>query len=157
MTDTTVEDLINAAATIATDAAEGRLDPEHLEQQMLTELRELFGNVIGEDDPLWPLQTEVARQVVSRGGISTDELSEWLAVQRRRENPDTDAPSEPLSPPVPIDGSSTPPEPVSSVSGELSPENGSADDDLDGVPREVLAEAERAALAVIAEWREANR
>lgn len=153
MTDTTVEDMINAAASIATDAAEGRLDPATLEQQLVTELQALVGTVVGPEDPLWPIQTDVARQVVSRGGIEANELSEWAAVAHRRENPDT----EPLSPTVPIGGADTPPEVSSSGSGELSPENGSADDDLDGVPREVLAEAERAALAVIAEWREANR
>lgn len=153
MTDTTVEDMINAAASIATDAAEGRLDPEHLEQQMLTELRALFGTVVGAGDPLWPLQTEVARQVVSRGGISTDELAEWLAVQRRRENPD----AEPPSAPVPLDGSATPPEAISSVSGELSPESDALPDDLADVPREVIVRAEAAAMVVIDQWRESQR
>lgn len=154
MTDTTVEDVINAAASIATDAAEGRLNPEHLEQQMLTEVRALVGTVVGEDDPLWPLQLDVARGVLAAGGVPTDELAEWLAVQRRRENPEA-AEETALSAPVPIDGSTTSTEPVSSVSGELSPDN-DAHDDLSDVPRDVIAEAEAAAMEIIGRWREAR-
>lgn len=151
MTDTTVEDVINAAATIATDAAEGRLDPATIESQLAEELRDLFGTVVGEDDPLWPLQTEVARQVVSRGGIPTDELSEWLAVQHRRENPD--ASSETLSAPVPIDGADTPPEAISSGSSEVSPEDDALPDDLSDVPRHIIVQAEAAAMSIITRWR----
>ncbi|MEC4857123.1 flagellar hook-length control protein [Mycobacteroides chelonae] len=153
MTDTTVEDMINAAASIATDAAEGRLDPEHLEQQMLTELRALFGTVVGAGDPLWCLQREIASGVLAAGGIPTDEMAEWLAVQRRRENPD----AEPPSAAAPLDGSTTPPEAISSGSGELSPESDALPDDLADVPREVIVRAEAAAMAVITEWRESQR
>ncbi|MDM2099593.1 flagellar hook-length control protein [Mycobacteroides abscessus] len=148
---TTKRDAIEAAMSVANDVASGKLDPEHLEQQAVTELRDLVGTVVGEDDPLWPLQVQIANGVLAAGGVPTDELSEWLAVQRRRDGVET----EPLSAPVPIDGTDTPPEVSSSASGTLSPENDAADDDDDfsDVPREVIKEAERAAWAIINEWR----
>jgi len=149
MTTMTPEDAIKAASSVAREIADGKLDPAALEAEMLTELRDLFAVVVEEHDPLWPLQVDVARQVVSRGGIPTDEMAEWLAVQRRRENPD----AEPLNAPV----ADTSPEPVSSDSVEHSPENGAADDDFADVPREVIVQAERAALAVIDQWRESQR
>ncbi|WP_198537999.1 flagellar hook-length control protein [Mycobacteroides chelonae] len=154
MTAPTKRDAIEAAMNLADDVASGKVDPAHLEQQMVEELHELVGTVVGAGDPLWPLQTEVARGVLAVGGIEANELSEWLAVARRRENPD--APSEPLSAPVPIDGSSTVPEPVSSGSVAHSPENDAADDDFADVPRHIIVEAERAAMVVIDQWRESR-
>ena len=155
MTTTTASDVVTAAMSIADDVAQGHLDPERLESQLTEELRDLFVVVVGPEDPLWPIQTDVARQVVSRGGIPTDELSEWLAVQHRRENPD--ASSETLSAPVPIDGADTPPEVSSSGSGPHSPESDPADDDFADLPPSVIKEAEQAAMAIVNEWREANR
>ncbi|TDZ77063.1 flagellar hook-length control protein [Mycobacteroides salmoniphilum] len=149
MTAPTKRDAIEAAMNLADDVASGKVDPAHLEQQMVEELHELVGTVVGAGDPLWPLQTEVASGVLAAGGIPTDELGEWLSVQRRRENPD----AEPLSAPVPIDGSSTPPEVVSSGSGPHGPENDALPDDLADVPRSVIIEAEAAAMSVITEWR----
>ncbi|SIL05527.1 hypothetical protein [Mycobacteroides abscessus] len=151
MSATTTADLIRAATSVARDVSDGKLDPAALEAEMLTELRDLFAVVVDEHDPLWPLQVDVARQVVSRGGIPTDEMAEWLSVQRRRENPDTDA--EALNVPVPIGGADTPPEAISSGSGELSPESDALPDDLKDVPREVIVQAEAAAMVVIDQWR----
>lgn len=84
MTTMTPEDAIKAASSVARDAAEGRLSPAALEQQAVTECRELFGTVAGAVDPLWPLHLDVARQVLARDGIPADELAEWLAVARQR-------------------------------------------------------------------------
>lgn len=153
MSTTTTADLIRAATSVARDVSDGRLDPATLERQMVEELHELVGSVVGEDDPLWPLQLDVARGVLAAGGLDASELSEWAAVARRRENPDTEA----LSAPVPIGGADTPPEANSSGSGELSPENDAADDDFADLPPSVIKEAEQAAMAIVNEWREANR
>ncbi|SIL58144.1 flagellar hook-length control protein [Mycobacteroides abscessus subsp. abscessus] len=153
MSATTTADLIRAATSVARDVSDGKLDPATLEQQMVEELQALVAVVVGAGDPLWPIQIDVARGVLAAGGIPTDEMAEWLAVQRRLENPD----SEPLSAAVPLDGSTTPPKAISSGSGELSPENDAADDDFADVPREVLAEAERAALDIINAWRDSQR
>lgn len=96
MTTTTPEDAIKAAASVARDIADGKLSPSALADQAVAELRELFAEVIGPDDPAWPVQVDVARQVLGLGGISADELSEWAAVMCRRAG---EAP-EPPAPPV---------------------------------------------------------
>ena len=80
----TTQDAIKAATSIARDIAEGRLDPATLQKQSVTELRDLFGSVVGESDPLWTLHADVARQAVSLGALSADELSEWAAVMRHK-------------------------------------------------------------------------
>lgn len=64
MTAPTKRDAIEAAMNLADDVASGKLDPAHLEQQLVTELRELFGTVVGAGDPLWDLQIDVARGVL---------------------------------------------------------------------------------------------
>ncbi|OHU77463.1 hypothetical protein [Mycobacteroides chelonae] len=152
MSATTTADLIRAATSVARDVSDGKLDPATLEQQMVEELQALVAVVVGAGDPLWDLQVQVASGVLAAGGIEANELSEWAAVAHRRENPD--APSEAA---VPIGGADTPPEAILSGSGELSPESDPADDDFADVPREVLAEAEAAAMEIIDLWREANR
>ncbi|OBF56721.1 flagellar hook-length control protein [Mycobacterium sp. 852002-53434_SCH5985345] len=80
----TGEDAIRAAASVARDVADGKLNPADLEAQTAAELRQLFGAVIGEDDVAWPVQLDVCRQVLALGGVPADELSEWLAVARHR-------------------------------------------------------------------------
>lgn len=107
---TTASDVVTAAMGIAKDAAEGGLSPATLEAELQAELRAVFGVVVGPEDPAWPVQLDVARGVLAHGGIPTDELSEWLAVQRRREAPDAPEPDQ------------TPPEPVSVPSEPRSPE-----------------------------------
>jgi|GEM_PF-5607657 len=84
MTTTTKADAINGALSIADDVAQGRISPEDLEAQAVAELRELFGTVVGEGDPLFALQQEVCRGVLAVDGIPADELSEWLAVSRAK-------------------------------------------------------------------------
>ncbi|ANE80147.1 flagellar hook-length control protein [Mycobacterium adipatum] len=113
MTITTPEDAIKAASSIARDVADGRLTPADMEAQLQTELRALVGTVVGEGDPLFDLQVEIARGVLAVGGIPVDELAEWLAVARHRAG-------EPVSVPEPDDA---PPEPVSLPTVALSPES----------------------------------
>jgi hypothetical protein len=84
MSATTKRDVVDAAMSIAKDAAEGRLSPAELDAAVVEECRELFGIVVGEGDPMWPVQVEVARAVLAAGGISIDEQVEWLAVARHR-------------------------------------------------------------------------
>lgn len=77
---------VESAMSIARDVTEGRLNPEQLEQQAIAEARALFGTAIGPEDPIWPLQVDIARQVLAIGGaISANELAEWSAVERSRE------------------------------------------------------------------------
>jgi len=98
MTTTTPEDAIKAAASVARDVADGTLSPADLEAQAVAECRELFGTVIGEGDALWALHADVARQAVSLGALSADELSEWAAVLRHKAG-------EVVEPPAPHDDS----------------------------------------------------
>jgi hypothetical protein len=76
------DDVIRAAASVARDAAEGRLNPAALQEQAVAECRELFGTVAGPGDALWEIQVEVARAVLAQKGIPADELAECLAVAR---------------------------------------------------------------------------
>jgi len=78
------DDVIRAAASVAREAAEGRLSPAALQEQAVAECRKLFGTVAGPGDALWELQVEVARAVLGAGGIPADELAEWAAVARQR-------------------------------------------------------------------------
>jgi hypothetical protein len=80
-------DVVAAAMSIAEDVTEGKLAPADLESEVTAAARDLFGQVVGEGDPLFPLQIEVARGVLAAGGLSVDEQAEWLAVARRRETP----------------------------------------------------------------------
>lgn len=76
---------IKSAMSVARDVAEGRLLPSDLAQEALEAARGLFGTVAGPNDALWPLQADVARQVLAFGGVPANELAEWLAVQRAAE------------------------------------------------------------------------
>jgi hypothetical protein len=87
MTHMTKRDAVAAAMSIAEDVTEGKLAPAALEAQLVAECRALVGPVVGEGDPLFPLQLEVCRSVLAAGGLSSAEISEWLAVARRRETP----------------------------------------------------------------------
>jgi hypothetical protein len=82
------DNAIKAATSVARDIAEGRLDPAALEAQAAEECRQLFGTVVGRDDPLWGLHVDIARQVLAGGGIPAGELQEWAAVARSREHVD---------------------------------------------------------------------
>ncbi|MGV0045524.1 flagellar hook-length control protein [Mycobacterium colombiense] len=84
MSTLTKRDAIDAALSVADDVAHGRIDPTALQQQAVSECRELFGTVFGEGDALWTLHADVARQAVGLGALSPDELREWAAVLDRR-------------------------------------------------------------------------
>lgn len=141
----TAADVINAAAAIATDAAEGRLDPAALDAELAAACTELMGTVVGPDDPLFGLQLNIARQVIAAGGVPTDELAEWLAVQRRREGADADATAaaeatDGRGGPDPAAGADVLTEADSDASGPHSPENDAAPADADAEPVELAAD-----------------
>lgn len=82
------ETAIKAAMSVARDLAEGRLPVADLDAIAATESTALFATVVGPGDPVWPTQVAVARRVLALGGVTADELREWLAVAQA----DTDAP-----------------------------------------------------------------
>lgn len=100
MTTMTPEDAIKAAASVAREIADGKLLPADLEAHAVAECRALAGEVVGPDSPLWPLQVDIARQAVSLGALSAEELSEWAAVFRRRAG-EAVKPPEPQDDPLP--------------------------------------------------------
>jgi hypothetical protein len=77
-------DAVESAMSIAADVTAGTLDPANLESEVIAAARDLVGTVVGEGDPLWPLQLQIARGVLAAGGLSGDEVSEWLSVARHR-------------------------------------------------------------------------
>ncbi|WP_373202356.1 flagellar hook-length control protein [Mycobacterium marinum] len=120
----TTSDVITAAMSIASEAADGRLDPAALQATAVAECRELFGTVVGDGDALWSLHAEVARQAIALGALSADELSEWAAVMRRRAGETV----EPPAPPVDL----LPPDSAAS-DGESQPELTDDDGETDAV------------------------
>lgn len=108
------KDAVLAAVTLAEDIDRGQVDPAALDAELVERCRELCATVLGPDDPLFDLQTDIARQVLAAGGLSVDELAEWLAVARRRAG----------VPPEPLGGPDLPADAESSVSEPHSPENG---------------------------------
>jgi hypothetical protein len=136
---TSAADVVDAAMSVAQDAADGKLSPADLEAAAIGELRSLVGEVVGPGDRCWELQCEIARSVLAAGGIPADEVSEWAAVQRASEEP-------PLSVPEPSDPHQVAPEPISFASGPLSPENDQPDADPECVAE---IEAEQPAAPVI--------
>lgn len=80
----TKRDAIVSALAVAEDIDAGRIDPAALDAELADRCRSLVGTVVGGGDPLWPLQVDIARQVLGLGGVPTAELAEWLAVARRR-------------------------------------------------------------------------
>lgn len=155
----TDDDVVESAYAVIGELTEGSLSGAAVEQRAVEVCRRTFGAVGGPDDPLWPVQIDVARQVLGHCGILADELAQWLSAARSRENPGsaTDCPSAS----------------VSALSEAHSLDSGGADGDpegdpnhvarqvdsvdamdiLTGIPPEVLAEAEAAALAVITRYR----
>jgi len=111
-------DAINAAMDLAGDISAGKVDPSKLDVELAERCRELFGIVVGPEDPLFELQRDVARQVLATGGLSVAEVLEWEAVLKRRAG--TVEPPSRLETP---DGPDTPGEGISSASGPHSPEN----------------------------------
>lgn len=106
-TDPEIRAVGQAAVSLLRDVEAGRVAPADLDAQLEAECRRLVGGVVGEGDPLWPLQVDVARGVLATGGVPADELAEWLAVARRREGQVEPAPiaqAQPIveMPPVPV-------------------------------------------------------
>lgn len=124
-----------AVAVLMIEVSEGRLTAATLADRAAARIREVFGRCDGPTDPLWSVHADLARQVLGHGGLSAAELTEWLAVQRRRE---------------------TGAEPPSPTEDDANADAAEVDPFAD-VPDEVLAEAEEAALAVIARYREQHR
>lgn len=100
MTITTTEDAIRAASSVARDVADGKLSPADLERQAVAELQQLVGTVVGPDDPAWPVQLDVCRQVLALGGVPADELQEWLAVAHHRAGEPVSQPDPDETPPT---------------------------------------------------------
>jgi hypothetical protein len=78
-------DAVAAAMSVAEDVTEGKLAPADLESEVTTACRELFGTVVGDGDPLFGLQCDIARAVLAAHGLPAAELREWAAVQARFE------------------------------------------------------------------------
>lgn len=124
MSTATTSDVITAAMSIASDAADGKLSPTDLQATAVAECRELFGTVIGDGDALWALHADVARQAIALGALSADELCEWAAVMRHRAG----EPSEPPNPPIDL----LPPESAASVDESQSEPTDDGDDPVAG-------------------------
>jgi hypothetical protein len=78
--------LAGAAGSVLQDIESGKItDPAEYEAEVVATLREQFSLVHGPGDLLWELQVDVCRQVLEAGGLSADEVAEWVAVLRRRE------------------------------------------------------------------------
>lgn len=82
----TAADVVNAATDVLDGITSGSLSPAEVERRAVDACRSLFA-VVGSDpsDPLWSLHGDITRQYLAAGGLSANELAEWLAVQRRRE------------------------------------------------------------------------
>lgn len=78
---------VDAALSVADEVAKGILNAADLDAAAEAECRQLFGMVVGPDDPLWELHVNVARQVLSLSGVPANELAEWLAVARIHAGP----------------------------------------------------------------------
>lgn len=76
-------DAVKAAMSVAEDITSGKLTPEDMDAQVITECRRLFGPVTGPGDPLWELHVGITRQVLGLDGIPVDELAERVAAGRR--------------------------------------------------------------------------
>lgn len=112
MTAMTKRDAVDAPMSVAEDVAEGRLVPSELERQAVAELRGLFGTVVGEGDPAWPLQVDVCRQAIALGALTADELSEWAAVFRQQAGEPLPAALAEPEPVAPAEPEAEQPEPV---------------------------------------------
>ncbi len=77
---TSPEAAIKATMSVARELAEGHLAVAELEAAAAAEAASMFSTVVGPGDPVWPTQVAVARRVLALGGVTADELREWLAV-----------------------------------------------------------------------------
>jgi hypothetical protein len=114
----TKRDAIVSALAVAEDIDAGRIDPAVLDAELADRCRGLVGTVVGEGDPLWPLQIDITRQVLGLGGVPTTELAEWLAVGRHPAgdpdmpvDADSTASGDPVADSAPSDGAPDPIDP----------------------------------------------
>lgn len=84
----TPEQLMDAAMDVARDIATGEITPAEIEAATLAKCREAVGVVYGPHDPLWELHRDISRQFLHAGGHSVEELLEWVAVMRSRQEPE---------------------------------------------------------------------
>jgi hypothetical protein len=80
-------DIIRAAMSVAREVTSGALQPAEIEAATLAKCREAVGVVYGPHDPLWELHRDISRQFLHAGGHSVEELLEWVAVMRSRQEP----------------------------------------------------------------------
>lgn len=73
-----------AALDLSQEIHDGKISVANIEAEMVDAARSLFAIVAGPNDPLFDLQRDVARQVIAAGGLTADELREWVAVLERR-------------------------------------------------------------------------
>ncbi|KXO88740.1 hypothetical protein AXK56_10505 [Tsukamurella pulmonis] len=136
-------DVVNSAFDVQAAITDGTLSAATLESELTEMMRAEFGTVGEPGDPLFELHCDVTRQFLAVGGLTSDELREWLSVRLRAENGGE----------LPEDATPAP-EPVALL-GVVEPES-EPDDELADLPESVLADAEAAAQAVIDAWRAAR-
>lgn len=81
----TPEQLMDAAMDIAAAVTDGTIAPTEIEAATLAKCREAVGVVYGPHDPLWELHRDITRQYLHAGGLTVEELLEWVAVMRSRQ------------------------------------------------------------------------
>lgn len=84
----TPEQLMDAAMDIAAAVTDGTIAPTEIEAATLAKCREAVGVVYGPHDPLWELHRDISRQFLHAGGHTVEELLEWVAVMRSRQEPE---------------------------------------------------------------------
>jgi hypothetical protein len=131
-----------AVAVLMTEVSEGRLTAATMADRAVQRCREVFGQCDGPTDPLWPVHVDLCPAVLGHGGLPASELAQWLAVARSHQNSGAAVDYPTACAASAVDA-------LSNAEPDADPE----DDDLADVPREVLAEAEAAALAVIDRYR----
>ena len=85
MTHVTKRDVVEAATSVLDDITSGSLNPTDVEKRVVEECRQLFGQVNGPGDALWPTHIDVTRQALALGALTANELAEWASVVRQRE------------------------------------------------------------------------
>ena len=91
---TDAQDIIKVSMGLAKAAADGTLSADVLDAELVAQCRALVGVVTGLADPLFGLQLDIARQVLSLGGLTADELAEWQAVLRARQSDQDGSPGQ---------------------------------------------------------------
>jgi hypothetical protein len=77
--------VVNVASDVLRDVELGVLKAADVQGRAVSVVREMVGQVNGPGYALWSLHLDICRQVLGAGGLSANELREWVAVQARRE------------------------------------------------------------------------